>query len=410
MASVAILNFTKEGTLVSGSLDVADDVTDVVIFSHGWHEGPSDAQRDYGTLAAAVDAVLTARPRAVPSLKIAYLGIIWPSDKYADDLTVMDMRPTLSSPPRQPGPSPILSDADLSTRAEQVAILLGTDPGALRTLALRASHDPSAQDALVTALQQASRTPMHPATDQYGFLFTSLGHKIVDGIRSGIVALKGAVLHAVEDNPLIHWLDRLRTDANAVVAHVLNIFAYNELKQRAGVVGEGVAAHVVDHLHGQGKRVHLVGHSFGARLMTSAASHAQRPVANLTLLEGAFSQNALSFDASGNIPGAYRNVIDAAKVEGRLTACHSNHDTAVWIAYPLASRVFRDSSYLVATKAVFGGPSDHYGAIGANGPQNLPATIRRVRRRSNSARESTISTAQASCPATPMCGTTAPRL
>ena len=45
-----------------------------------------------------------------------------------------------------------------------------------------------------------------------------------------------------------------------------------------------------------GKRVHLVGHSFGGRLMTAATAAAEGKISNLTLLEGAFSHNALSVD------------------------------------------------------------------------------------------------------------------
>jgi hypothetical protein len=71
----------------------------------------------------------------------------------------------------------------------------------------------------------------------------------------------------------------------------------------------------------------------------------------------------------------FRSVIDDAKVAGRIAAARSDHDKAVWILYPLASWVFRDSYSLrlagqLGTR-VFGGQTDRYGAIGANGPQNL---------------------------------------
>jgi hypothetical protein len=73
-------------------------------------------------------------------------------------------------------------------------------------------------------------------------------------------------------------------------------------------------------------------------------------------------------------------VIDDGKVIGRITAAHSNQDAAVWIAYPLASTVYRDSYSLslsgLPTRALFGGPTDRYGAIGANGPQHLSKVSR----------------------------------
>ena len=46
--------------------------------------------------------------------------------------------------------------------------------------------------------------------------------------------------------PLIGWLKQLRGDANAIIVYILNIFAYNEMKIRAGVVGSGLAAHVLN--------------------------------------------------------------------------------------------------------------------------------------------------------------------
>jgi hypothetical protein len=110
--------------------------------------------------------------------------------------------------------------------------------------------------------------------------------------------------------------------------------------------------------------------------MTAATAAVKGKISNLTVLEGAFSHNALGIDPDGPINGAFKSVIDNAKVAGRIATAHSDHDGAVWIACPLASRVFRDSYSLRLALAgplglVFGGPTDRYGAIGANGPQNL---------------------------------------
>jgi pimeloyl-ACP methyl ester carboxylesterase len=160
---------------------------------------------------------------------------------------------------------------------------------------------------------------------------------------------------------LIRWLKQLRTDATAIIAHILNIFAYNEMKIRAGVVGGGLAAHVLNPVLADEKRVHLVGHSFGGRLMTASTAAAEGKISNLTVLEGAFSHYALSSDPVGPINGAYKSVIDNAKVAGRIAAAHSDHDAALWIAYPLTSWVFRDSYSLRPAgllAQVFGGPTD----------------------------------------------------
>jgi hypothetical protein len=67
-------------------------------------------------------------------------------------------------------------------------------------------------------------------------------------------------------------------------------------------------------------------------------------------------------------------VIDNAKVTGRIATAHSDNDGAVWILYPLASRAYHDTYRLQLAGPlgqVFGGPTDRYGAMGANGPQHL---------------------------------------
>jgi hypothetical protein len=202
--------------------------------------------------------------------------------------------------------------------------------------------------------------------------FDTTGTNLFSAIHHELYYLTNAA-DVFKDNPLIRWLKQLRSDANTIIAHILNIFAYNEMKIRAGVVGAGLAGHVLNSMLADGKRVHLVGHSFGGRLMTAATAAVEGKISNLTVLEGAFSHNALSSDPFGPINGAYRSVIDNAKV-GRIAIARSDHDAALWIAYPLASRAFRDTFSLRAGPLgeVFGGPTDRYGAIGANGPQNLP--------------------------------------
>jgi hypothetical protein len=71
--------------------------------------------------------------------RAAYFGVIWPSAKYADDLTVMNMRLEAGSPsPAEiiaPGPTALpLSNADLEARAREVAqFLVEIDPDQLAT-------------------------------------------------------------------------------------------------------------------------------------------------------------------------------------------------------------------------------------------------------------------------------------
>jgi hypothetical protein len=318
---------------------------------------------------------------------VAYFGVIWPSSKYADDLTVINMRADAGDPPPHAEAvagltaAPPLNDADLQARARDVAQFLGIDPDSLAAQAFQAAGDNGARDGLVSTLQKATSERRRLRADEqtkaeYDAAYSETGSNLFSAIGGELQQLFSNVADLVADNPLVGWLKQLRGDANAKIAYLLNLFAYNEMKIRAGVVVGGLADHVLNPALADRKRIHLVGHSFGGRLMTAATAAAEGgKISNLTLLEGAFSHNALSVDRVGPINGAFRAVIDNAKVAGRIAIAHSDHDAAVWIAYPLASRVFRDSYSLSLAASshgqVLGGPTDRYGAIGANGPQNL---------------------------------------
>ena len=121
-------------------------------------------------------------------------------------------------------------------------------------------------------------------------------------------------------------------------------------------------------------RVHLVGHSFGARLVSYALAglpDGPSPVKSVTLLQGAFSHFAfarpLPFDAGRN--GALAGML--ARIDGPLTACFSSHDLAVGRFYPLASLAARDDS-AGAQDALF-----RWGGMGADGAQGVQAALTR---------------------------------
>jgi hypothetical protein len=114
-----------------------------------------------------------------------------------------------------------------------------------------------------------------------------------------------------------------------------------------------------------GLRVHLVGHSFGGRLVSAAAmgrvgSETIAP-ASMTLLQAAFSHNGFAEDFDRARDGFFREVVSGRKVAGPIVITHTKNDRAVGLAYPIASRLSRqDASDLGDEEDVFGG-------IGRNG-------------------------------------------
>ena len=150
---------------------------------------------------------------------------------------------------------------------------------------------------------------------------------------------------------------------------------YWQMKNRAGTVGRVGLGPLLGQLP-PGVRAHLVGHSFGARLVSFALAGlpaGPSPVRAVTLLQGAFSHFAfaspLPFDAGRR--GALAGM--PARINGPLVACFSEHDGAVGRFYPLASFAAQEDS----AEAV--NPSSRWGGIGANGAQGVSATLEAIR-------------------------------
>ena len=143
---------------------------------------------------------------------------------------------------------------------------------------------------------------------------------------------------------------------------------YWQMKNRAGTVGRAGLGPLLGQLP-PGVRAHLVGHSFGARLVSFALvglPAGPSPVRAVTLLQGAFSHFAfaspLPFDAGRR--GALAGM--PARINGPLVACFSEHDGAVGRFYPL------DSAAAV-------NPSSRWGGIGANGARGVNAALEGIR-------------------------------
>ncbi len=149
-----------------------------------------------------------------------------------------------------------------------------------------------------------------------------------------------------------------------------NLTTFYRMKGRAGLIGREGLAPVLDafSVRHPGIRIHLAGHSFGARLVTAAADAVKTPVRTMTLLQGAFSHTAFAPTVNG-VPGAFRQVLVKHKVAGPIAATHTRNDQAVGLAYALASRVAGQEA------AFLGDSRDRFGGIGSNGAIHTPEAV-----------------------------------
>jgi pimeloyl-ACP methyl ester carboxylesterase len=117
-------------------------------------------------------------------------------------------------------------------------------------------------------------------------------------------------------------------------------------------------------------RIHLVGHSFGGRLVSAAASQLPKDtLSSMTLLQAAFSHYGFAAEWSPGQAGGFRSAIANGAVAGPIAITHTANDRAVGIAYAIASRIAGQNASAV------GDANDTYGGIGRNGAQKTTEAI-----------------------------------
>lgn len=384
------LEFKKDATPVNDAAlaafvsEVANKgLTDLFVFSHGWNNDRTTALNLYERYFAEVRKIVQARG---VSASIGVTGVIWPSILWPDDGASAEMAveaPSMvgGAVSLGMGPPPPIAVATLDEIA--AALRKGYDsPEQLQFVdeliaLLKASPDDD--DALASFQQTLDK------------LLTSEGSGVPD--QANPDAADGAV-GRMKPKDFRRLLDTMsdqmpRSSAGGAVSllgglsklwngakDVLRVATYWQMKERAGNVGRQGLGPLIGTLHAKAPatRIHLIGHSFGARLVSyslsglPAASIASgSPVKSLLLLQGAFSHFAFAdvlphdHERSGALKGM------ASRVDGPLLATHSRRDLAVGRAYPIASFVNRDDASALQDQV------DRWGGMGSDGAQAVEA-------------------------------------
>jgi len=374
------LKFDKNGSInpttaaALSALLNKPDVADLVVMSHGWKNDEGEARALYQTLwANTCDAMSADRPA-----KIVVAGVLWPSKTYGADfdqdaLIASAGNGAMAVAVGAAGRKDIDEQVFEAAIKEFLDVTEGNSSIALLANALGEEFDAARAQTLVKA---ANSTVGLNTTDG------ELAGQAIDLKRAELTPDDAlTVLLSLQEPPsfqvsssvgsaqgLGETISNLFAGPKAAVARYLNLLTYYEMKKRAGLIGQELTAHVLAKLTPERSiRCHLVGHSFGARLVTSAANEmADSPKVafrSLTLLQGAFSQNAFARNFPPGVSGAFLNVV--GKPKGPIAITHTHNDLACTLAYAIASRLSRDMAQAVGDK------DDVYGAMGANGPQHL---------------------------------------
>jgi pimeloyl-ACP methyl ester carboxylesterase len=353
----ARLVFDKDGDVDRQTLDDliaairAAGVTDLVLFSHGWNNDEAAAkslyERWFGLLAGQLD----------PSRKVGYVGIRWPAQLWRDE-PIPDFDPSpaaglqgaaaLNENPVIEAGAPTIDPAELADlkdmfpngrkQLDTIADLLAQPPGpetagklfaAMREFNSAAgvrSSDSDADPAKEPGMLDEKWDP----TD----LFTVFADRLADagvqfgdgGGAAGLGDFASKLLHGAKE--------------------ALRQLTYWQMKNRAGVVGQKGLGPAIDKLAEAfpNPRIHLIGHSFGARVVSFALAGMREstpsPVKSVTLLQGAYSRFAFVRDLPFGGNGALDGML--ARIDGPLTVCFSSHDRALSVFYPLASAAAGD--------------------------------------------------------------------
>jgi hypothetical protein len=339
------------------------ELTDLFVFSHGWNNDAATARALYEGFFAQVRAVLPESRAAASGLA----GVLWPSMRWPDEMPAAVDQGGAASLGEQVDPdveaiaqlTAVYSDATQLAALDEAAALLATEPSDHE--AVERFHEllgvlAAADDAIDAPEDQGEQALL--ASDPEDLLLAAA--ELEDEDRAeGAVGIGDA-------------FERMWAGARQALRQV----TYWQMKKRAAVVGMSGLAPLIGRLHDASPalRIHLIGHSFGARLVSFSLRGLSEtmvgggsPIKSLTLLQGAFSHFAFAATLprdetrSGALDGMQ------GRVDGPILVTHSLFDTAVGELYPWASLVSRDDAAANDDRLY------RWGAMGHDGAQRSDA-------------------------------------
>jgi len=347
--------------------------TDVIVASHGWNNTQEQAEQFYTELFSNFATVASDQ---VQNKKVAIVGVIWPSKRFTD---VVDAAVAEQGPGGGAGFGTSSTAADETIKAKLDIIATMFDKKAAKKISTakkqigKLESDLDARRKFVDELRSLLDESAAHEEDNSALFFKLDGSVMLEklkmptplvssggGSRGGAASL-GAHSATTQAGGAA-GLGDIFSGIKSGAIRFLNYLAYYEMKRRAGTVGQKGVGPMLDWLANDVQRIHLVGHSFGCRVVTAAAAASTSDkLQSMSLLQGAFSHN--SFSKSMN--GFFRNVVDNHRIKGPIVITYTPNDRAVGIAYPVASR-------LAGTVAsAFGDANDKFGGLGRNGAQKM---------------------------------------
>jgi hypothetical protein len=371
----------------------ARTIGNVIVLAHGWNNNIQEARDLYAGIAAQLRTVHDAQAGTLgfPASDVALIGLLWPSKKFTESTLIPGGAAGVGSPVEDIALAAHLEDLrgvfDAADADERLA--------RAQQLAPRLATSPAARDEFVDVVRGLLPGEAADPEDMPGQLWELPGREVLDrlappvlpggtslggGASGGASPAGRAAGQATSSGPygsaagMAAALGLPFGGPKAGAQRLLNLSTYYQMKSRAGAVG-ATASGILRELQERQSEVnlHLVGHSFGGRLVTAAAMDTSGGQAllpcSMTLLQAAFSHYGFASSYDGRHDGFFRKIIMNRMVAGPILVTHSKHDLAVGISYPLASRLARQAA------SWLGDANDRYGGIGRNGAQKTPEAV-----------------------------------
>ena len=365
--------FDKDGAALNKQeVKLPDGTTDVIVASHGWNNNQEQAEELYTALFTNFAAVASDQ---LQNKKIAIVGVIWPSKRFTD---VVDAAVAEQARGGGAGFASSSTAADETIKAKLDVIATMFDKKAAKKITAaknqiaKLESDLAARRKFVDELRSLLDDSAAHEEDNSVLFFKLDGSVMLEKLKmptplvssgggGGGAASLGAHPKTTSDGGAA-GLGDIFSGIKAGAIRFLNYLAYYEMKKRAGTVGQQGVGPMLDRVADKVQRIHLVGHSFGCRVVTAAAvASTTDKLQSMSLLQAAFSHN--SFSKSMN--GFFRSVVANQRIKGPIVITYTSNDRAVGIAYPAASR-------LAGTVAsAFGDANDKFGGLGRNGAQKM---------------------------------------
>lgn len=382
------VQFTKDGD-VFDQKEVADltaylakgEATDLIVISHGWNNDIEDARATYTAFFQSMRSVLDAGALAnLKTRKLAVMGVLWPSKKFADKALIPSGAASANS---------AVTDKVLIEQLEGLKGVFSSPDAAAtldeaKKLVPQLEGGPAARRKFADLMRSLVTDTATDEEDASSRVFSMDGEKLMQRLSKPVLPGKVGPGHSTGGAAAFGGgqggaagIGSFFAGLKAAALNLLNYLTYYEMKERAGTVGSRGVNAVVRQVRQQfpALKVHLVGHSFGGRLVTAATAgpEGQTPIKpnSLTLLQAAFSHYSFAQDYEGTLDGGFRQVLSNQMVGGPVVITYTKNDQAVGVAYPLASLIAGQVANALGDK------NDRYGGIGSNGAQKTPEALDR---------------------------------